>query len=172
MVGGIEEAHGQGTRRWRKSGRVACPSRWTWSRPRLMVWSGEADFLVARTTEGEIGILTDHEPVMAALATGAVIIESGNDRTTVGVHGGFLQVLRNQVTLLTDRAEVASGGREGAAELAAELSRVEEEQTDEGPAEGGPSSSTNGRFDAPGEALHVGRQTRPDGSRHHREQGG
>ena len=64
-----------------------------------------------RTTEGEIGILTDHEPVMAALSTGAVIIESGNDRTTVGVHGGFLQVLRNQVTLLTDRAEVATGGR-------------------------------------------------------------
>jgi F0F1-type ATP synthase epsilon subunit len=73
---------------------------------------------------------------MAALATGAVIIESGNDRTTVGVHGGFLQVLRNQVTLLTDRAEVASGGREGAAELAAELSRIEEEQTEEGQAEG------------------------------------
>ena len=99
--------------------------------PEAVVWTGEADFLVARTTEGEIGILTDHEPVMAALATGAVIIESGNDRTTVGVHGGFLQVLRNQVTLLTDRAEIATGGREGAAELAAELSRIEEEQAEE-----------------------------------------
>jgi F-type H+-transporting ATPase subunit epsilon len=103
--------------------------------PEAVVWSGEADFLVARTTEGEIGILTDHEPVMAALATGAVIIESGNDRTTVGVHGGFLQVLRNQVTLLTDRAEIATGGREGAAELAAELRQVEEEQAEEEQAE-------------------------------------
>jgi F-type H+-transporting ATPase subunit epsilon len=98
--------------------------------PEAVVWTGEADFLVARTTEGEIGILTDHEPVMAALATGAVIIESGNERTTVGVHGGFLQVLQNRVTLLTDRAEIATGGREGAAELAAELSRIEEEQAE------------------------------------------
>ena len=37
--------------------------------PEAVVWTGEADFLVARTTEGEIGILTDHEPVMAALST-------------------------------------------------------------------------------------------------------
>jgi F-type H+-transporting ATPase subunit epsilon len=103
--------------------------------PEAVIWTGEADFLVARTTEGEIGILTDHEPVMAALATGAVIIESGNERTTVGVHGGFLQVLQNQVTLLTDRAEVATGGREGAAELAAELGRIEEEHAEEERAE-------------------------------------
>jgi len=89
--------------------------------PEATVWSGEAEFLVARTTEGEIGILADHEPMMAALTTGAVIVEHGSEKTTIGVHGGFLQVLENQVTLLTDRAQVATGGREGAAALADEL---------------------------------------------------
>ena len=93
--------------------------------PEATVWSGEAEFLVARTTEGEIGILADHEPMMAALTTGAVIVEHGSEKTTIGVHGGFLQVLENQVTLLTDRAQVATGGREGAAALADELKTAE-----------------------------------------------
>jgi F-type H+-transporting ATPase subunit epsilon len=94
--------------------------------PEATVWSGDAEFLVARTTEGEIGILADHEPLMAALTTGAVIIEHGTAKTTIGVHGGFLQVLANRVTLLTDRAQVAEGGREGAARLADELRRTEQ----------------------------------------------
>lgn len=89
--------------------------------PEATVWSGEAEFVVARTTEGEIGILADHEPTMAAITTGAVIVEHEGTRTTIGVHGGFLQVLENHVTLITDRAQVAEGGREQAAELAAEL---------------------------------------------------
>ena len=90
--------------------------------PEETVWSGEATFLIARTTEGEIGILADHEPVMAALQTGAVVIDSEEGgRTTIGVHGGFLQVLDNRVTLLTDRATLAEGGREEAARAAEAL---------------------------------------------------
>ena len=93
--------------------------------PEATVWSGEAEFVVARTTEGEIGILADHEPLMAALTTGAVIVEHGGSKTTIGVHGGFLQVLANQVTVLTDRAQIAEGGREDAVAVAESLrSRV------------------------------------------------
>ncbi len=94
--------------------------------PEAVVWSGEATFLVARTSEGEIGILADHEPTMAALATGSAEIEAGDRRITLGIHGGFLQVFQNHVTLLTDRAEIAEGDREAAAELAAKLAEVEE----------------------------------------------
>jgi F-type H+-transporting ATPase subunit epsilon len=89
--------------------------------PEATAWSGEAEFVVARTTEGEIGILADHEPLLAALTTGAVIVEHGSDRTTIGVHGGFLQVFNNQVTLLTDRAQVTIGTKEEAAEVAESL---------------------------------------------------
>ncbi len=89
--------------------------------PEQVVWSGEADFILAKTIEGDIGILTDHEPFMGAVATGAVKVRSNSDEFVFGVHGGFLQVLRNQVTLLTDRAEVAEGDLETAREVAERL---------------------------------------------------
>ncbi len=90
--------------------------------PEESLWTGEAEFLVARTPDGEIGIMADHEPVMAALATGAVTIdEVGGGRATIAVHGGFLQVLDNVVTLLTDRATIVEGSADSAREVAAEL---------------------------------------------------
>lgn len=89
--------------------------------PEAVVWSGEAELLTARTTEGDIGVLADHQPTMAALSTGAVKVVHGDGVTTAGIHGGFLQIYRNQVTLLTDRAEIAEGGVEEARRAAAEL---------------------------------------------------
>ncbi len=77
--------------------------------PEGLVWSGDAEFLVARTPEGEIGIMADHEPVMAALVQGVVSVDGSEGRTKVDVEGGFLQVLRNQVTLITDRARLDDG---------------------------------------------------------------
>jgi F-type H+-transporting ATPase subunit epsilon len=100
--------------------------------PEAVVWSGEADFVVARTTEGEIGILTGHEPLMSALATGVVVVESGNDTITIGTHGGFLQVLNNQVTLLTDRAEISEGDRADALRIAHGLREQAEQALEEG----------------------------------------
>ena len=94
--------------------------------PEATVWSGQATFVVARTTEGEIGIMADHEPVMAALSTGAVKIESDSETVTVGVHGGFLQILNNQVTLLADRAELSEGDVDEAKKLAEGLRELEE----------------------------------------------
>lgn len=90
--------------------------------PEGNLWSGDAEFLVARTTEGEIGILAGHEPLMAALAAGAVLIDhDGDQRTTIAVHGGFMQVVENRVTLLTDRARITAGDRAEAIEEARRL---------------------------------------------------
>ncbi len=90
--------------------------------PEGTLWSGDAEFLVARTTEGEIGILAGHEPLMAALAAGAVLIDhDGDQRTTIAVHGGFMQVVENRVTLLTDRARITAGDRAEAIEEARRL---------------------------------------------------
>jgi F-type H+-transporting ATPase subunit epsilon len=90
--------------------------------PEGTLWSGDAEFLVARTTEGEIGILAGHEPLMAALTAGAVLIDhDGDQRTTIAVHGGFMQVVENRITLLTDRARITAGDREEAIEEARRL---------------------------------------------------
>ncbi len=91
--------------------------------PEGTLWSGDAEFVVARTTEGEIGILAGHEPLMAALSAGAVLIDhDGDQRTTIAVHGGFMQVVENRVTLLTDRARITAGDRSEAAAEALRLS--------------------------------------------------
>ncbi len=95
--------------------------------PEQTLWSGEATFVVARTPNGEIGIMADHEPVMAALSTGAVTVDGADGkRTTIAVHGGFLQILNNEVTLLTDRAQVIKGDAEEARTAAEALADAAE----------------------------------------------
>lgn len=102
--------------------------------PDNIIWSGEATFVSARTTEGDIGILAHHEPTMAALATGVVVIHTTDGQeTTVGTHGGFLQIFGNQVTLLTDRAELSEGSREEAARVAEALAAVEAAEEEAAP---------------------------------------
>jgi F-type H+-transporting ATPase subunit epsilon len=99
--------------------------------PEATVWSGKAVIVIARTPEGELGIMADHEPMMATCATGPVEIEAeSGERTTIGVHGGFIQVVNNQVTLITDRAEVAEShaqAKETAQRLAAEDAEADDE---------------------------------------------
>ena len=72
------------------------------------VWSGEATTVVARTTEGEIGVLPGHAPLLGVLVNGAVRIRqaSGGD-VEAAVHGGFLSVADNQVAVLAEVAELA-----------------------------------------------------------------
>jgi F-type H+-transporting ATPase subunit epsilon len=99
--------------------------------PEATIWTGTATFLVAKTPEGEIGILANHEPLMGALVTAPVMVETEDGhRTMIGVHGGFIQVLDNMVTLITDRARISEGGKEEARELATELaSQAEAEES-------------------------------------------
>jgi F-type H+-transporting ATPase subunit epsilon len=99
--------------------------------PEATVWSGKAVIVIARTPEGELGIMADHEPLMATCATGPVEIEAeSGERTTIGVHGGFIQVVNNQVTLITDRAQVAESHAQ-AKETAERLAAEEAEANDE-----------------------------------------
>ena len=102
--------------------------------PEAIVWSGNANFVVAKTVEGEIGILPNHEPLMAAIATGAVEIQAGDERVRIGVHGGFLQMFENSVTLLTDRATLVEGDTDAAREAARELGAEGDENSQDDPA--------------------------------------
>ena len=90
--------------------------------PEAIIWSGEAQMVITRTTEGEIGILAGHEPTMAALATASTVItpEAG-EKVILAIHGGFLQIAAGRVTLLTDRAEVTRGDTDEARRMAEEM---------------------------------------------------
>jgi F-type H+-transporting ATPase subunit epsilon len=83
--------------------------------------SAHPEMLLAHTAESDDGVLAGHEPTMAALATGAVTIRHGDTITAAGIHGGFLQIFKNQVTLLTDSAQLSDGGIEAARVTAAAL---------------------------------------------------
>ena len=73
------------------------------------VWSGEATMVVARTTEGEIGILAGHEPTLGVLAAGEVRITTADgQKITAQAEDGFLSVDNNQVTIVAGLAEITS----------------------------------------------------------------
>ena len=76
--------------------------------PEGMVWEGEATSVIVRTTEGDIGILSDHEPVMAAMVPcAAEVVAISGQRQIIAVGGGFISVFHNRVSLLSDSATLA-----------------------------------------------------------------
>lgn len=96
--------------------------------PEQVLWSGEALMLITRTTEGEMGVLAHHQPLMASLVPwSAEITPVAGPKVTLAVRGGFLQIGENRVTLLTDMARAVEGdvaeARRLAAEMAAEAAR-------------------------------------------------
>jgi F-type H+-transporting ATPase subunit epsilon len=73
------------------------------------VWTGAASMVVARTTEGEIGILPGHEPVLAILAVGEVRVKgAGGESITATADDGFLSVEHDTVTIVARNAELVS----------------------------------------------------------------
>ena len=73
------------------------------------LWSGEAKSVVAKTPEGEIGILAGHEPVLALLVEGPLRIERPDgSKVLVAVHGGFFSVANNEVQVIAEVAELAA----------------------------------------------------------------
>ncbi|WP_232667982.1 F0F1 ATP synthase subunit epsilon [Pseudonocardia sp. TRM90224] len=73
------------------------------------IWSGSASFVLARTTVGEIGVLPGHESTLAQLEEAGVVRIDGTDgtSTTLAVHGGFLSITPETVTVLAEYAEVS-----------------------------------------------------------------
>jgi F-type H+-transporting ATPase subunit epsilon len=59
--------------------------------PESEVWRGDADLVVARSPEGEFGIMNGHIPFLAALVPGRVRVVSGSDSEEFFVPGGFLE---------------------------------------------------------------------------------
>ena len=91
------------------------------------VYSGEATMVIARTTEGEIGVLPGHAPLLGELAEGGVvtITESGGGEVVAAVSGGFLSVTDEGVTVLAEVAELATDVDTSRAQSALERARSE-----------------------------------------------
>ena len=72
------------------------------------VWSGEAKLVVAKTVEGEIGLMPGHEPMLAILANGEVrVTKPEGEVLVVTADDGFLSVEHDVVTVVARNATLA-----------------------------------------------------------------
>lgn len=72
------------------------------------VWSGEAKLVVAKTVEGEIGLMPGHEPMLAILANGEVrVTKPEGEVLVVSADDGFLSVEHDVVTVVARNASLA-----------------------------------------------------------------
>ena len=77
--------------------------------PERILYSGEADMVIARTAGGDIAFLTGHAPFVGALGVGKVVIrETAGTSVTAAVHGGFVEIKDNRVSILSDVAELSN----------------------------------------------------------------
>jgi F-type H+-transporting ATPase subunit epsilon len=73
------------------------------------VWSGEASIVLARTTDGDLGVMANHTPTFGVLVNGVVTIRTENEgEVKAAVHGGFLSVSDNRVSILAEIAELGT----------------------------------------------------------------
>ncbi|WP_214106505.1 F0F1 ATP synthase subunit epsilon [Acrocarpospora catenulata] len=78
--------------------------------PEREIWSGEADMVIAKTVDGELGIMPNHAPVLGVLVEGGVLrVKRDSEADLVAaVHGGFISVAGNDVSILAEAAELGS----------------------------------------------------------------
>ena len=95
------------------------------------VWSGEATFVLTRTTDGELGIMPHHAPVLSVLVEGVVVIRSDDsDAKVAAVDGGFLSVADNRVSILAEQAAMAEDIDESAARSDLEQAQGDDDDDD------------------------------------------
>lgn len=75
--------------------------------PDRTVWSGQAEMVIARTVEGDLGVLRGHAPLLSLLTDAVVEISTPDDGVVVAVvDGGFISVANNRVSILSDHAQL------------------------------------------------------------------
>lgn len=112
--------------------------------PEGELWSGQAEMVIARTLDGEIGLLPNHAPVIGILYEGSMVQirpEGGGPDVLAAVTGGFLSMSENRVSILARQAQLGTDVDAAAAQAA--LNRVLEAA---GPAAGGPEEPPEVRY--------------------------
>jgi F-type H+-transporting ATPase subunit epsilon len=73
-----------------------------------IAWEGDALSVTARSTEGDLGVLPNHEPFLAALVPcAAEVLTADGNREVLALDGGFISVADNRVSVLSQFAKVA-----------------------------------------------------------------
>jgi ATP synthase F1 epsilon subunit len=76
--------------------------------PDRIFWNASADEIILPTNTGQMGVLTNHTPLITALDIGGMLIRSESNWTSMALMGGFALVKDNQVIILVNEAELGS----------------------------------------------------------------
>ena len=103
------------------------------------VWSGPAQMVIAKTLEGDLGVLTGHAPVLGILAEGSVVRirpEEGGEEISAAVSSGFFSIADDRVSVLARQARLSSDIDPAAVQAARDAER----------GESGPEESAQARY--------------------------
>jgi len=76
--------------------------------PDKVIWDADTEELILPSSTGQLGILTDHAPLLTALDIGVMRLKTGTDWTSIVLMEGFAEVENNKVTVLCNGAEEAT----------------------------------------------------------------
>lgn len=76
--------------------------------PDKVVWDEEVQELILPSTTGQLGILSNHAPLLTALEIGVMRVRPGKDWKNIAVMGGFAEVENNEVKVLVNGAELGA----------------------------------------------------------------
>lgn len=74
------------------------------------VWEGEASMVSARSVDGELGVMADHQPLLTVLADGDITIKTDGGTKTAHIDSGFLSVDHNVVTIIGENVDASGLG--------------------------------------------------------------
>ena len=103
--------------------------------PEEVIYDGEANLVIARIADGDLGVLVDHSPLVSTVEVGEVRIREGEDQLVYATSDGFFKVSENLVQVLVEEAvsvediDVAAA-EDRVEEAERELSEVSEEAED------------------------------------------
>lgn len=73
--------------------------------PERTLYEGDAEMVVAPAWDGEVGILRNHAPMMVLLGEGDLRVRRGDHEDRFDIEGGFMQVVDNVITIMSENAE-------------------------------------------------------------------
>lgn len=75
--------------------------------PDRVFWNDQAEEVILPTNTGQMGVLSNHAPLITALDIGVMLIKTKNDWLSLALMGGFALVKQNQITVLVNEAEAS-----------------------------------------------------------------
>ena len=72
--------------------------------PEKVVYQGNADYIVVPAYDGEMGFMHNHAPLISELGIGEIRLTENDQTEFIAVHGGFVEIINNEMTVLAEDA--------------------------------------------------------------------